>query len=103
MSLEALTNRVGTARHRAIPPSELDVRVSPQSVPPAGTAADDVRARGWQLAHWLVTRGEAYKLDTVDYDGRTWSAASAAGWQPIATGAVAPNLDLVHIVVARGG
>ncbi|WP_345420615.1 hypothetical protein [Actinomycetospora chlora] len=63
---------------------------------PSGTAVADLAARelgtrrlsgeqpeqtGWALATWLVAHGERLGLDSVTYDGRTWTVASGA-WTP---------------------
>jgi hypothetical protein len=79
----------------------VDVQVAPRTG--AQASADETRTRGWQLAQWLVARGEVLKLDAVAYDDHTWSAASAAGWQVVAPEALTHNLDRVHITVQQGG
>jgi hypothetical protein len=43
--------------------------------------ADDVRARGWALAHYLVGQAALLRISEVSFDGRTWTAiASDKGW-----------------------
>lgn len=42
---------------------------------------DDVRARGWALAHYLVANAQHLKVTSVSYDGRRWTAQdSPDGW-----------------------
>jgi hypothetical protein len=76
---------------------------------PVGNAAQ--RARGWAVAHWLVTHADTYDIATVIFDDRIWTARrSAEGWRPYrypaSTGApdnpVLRHLDHVHVDVPRG-
>lgn len=83
----------------------VDVLVAPKADPNADPKVAEAAARtqGWLLAHWLVARGDVFKLDSVVFGDHTWSAASAAGWQAASPAAVALDLDRVHITVQRGG
>lgn len=48
--------------------------------------ADDVRARGWALAHYLVGNAANLGIHQVSFRGRTWtSTASHEGWRKDAT------------------
>jgi hypothetical protein len=38
-------------------------------------------ARGWTVASWLVAHAPTYKIASVGYDGRRWTAASGV-WAP---------------------
>jgi hypothetical protein len=50
-------------------------------------------ARGWAIASWLVAHSTALALDSVTYDGRTWTAASGA-WS---TGGAADGMLALHV------
>jgi len=41
-------------------------------------------ARGWATAGWLVAHAARLGLDSVSYDGRTWTASSG-GWSTVGT------------------
>ncbi|MET0951676.1 MAG: hypothetical protein ABWX57_00210 [Aeromicrobium sp.] len=44
--------------------------------------ADDVRARGWAIAHYLVGNAARLGITSISFDGRTWTASSShEGWQ----------------------
>ncbi len=49
-------------------------------------------ARGWALASWLVAHSTALGLDSVTYDGRTWTASSGS-WS---TGGPADGMLALH-------
>ncbi len=49
----------------------------------AGTAV--TAARGWTVATWLVGHAHAQGITSVQFSGRTWTAASGA-WSPGASG-----------------
>ncbi|MHC1562797.1 hypothetical protein ACR9E3_27855 [Actinomycetospora sp. C-140] len=69
----------------ATPPAD------PSITPVAELAAQEVGTRrlsgeqteqaGWALATWLVAHGERLSLESVTYDGRTWTVASGT-WTP---------------------
>lgn len=94
-----------TTAPAASPASEgraVDIELGSKDAPDAALDAT-AKSRGWLLAHWLVARGDVYKLEGVAFDDHTWSAASAAGWQTVAPDSTTRNLDRVHITVQRGG
>lgn len=46
-----------------------------------GRDADDVRARGWALAHYLVANAARLEIVSIEFAGRRWSAVdSPDGW-----------------------
>lgn len=48
--------------------------------------ANDVKARGWALAHYLVANAANLGVHKVSFDGRAWTAtASHEGWRKDAT------------------
>jgi hypothetical protein len=53
------------------------------------------RARGWALGSWLVAHAARLRVDTVTFDGRTWTARSGK-WTP-----VTPATDVLTLHVAR--
>ena len=58
----------------------------------------------WQTAAWFVANADRLGLETVSYDGKTWTRAK--GWtdDPATTGAVATSRDErrdVGVVAAR--
>jgi hypothetical protein len=44
-------------------------------------SGDQPAETGWALATWLVAHGERLSLESVTYDGRTWTVGSGA-WAP---------------------
>ncbi|MBZ3903595.1 heavy metal transporter [Streptomyces scabiei] len=61
---------------------------SPSASPAAGTVtipltdagdADQVRQRGWELAHWAVANSSRLGVERVTYAGREWVAEGRAG------------------------
>lgn len=67
------------------------------------------RARGWQLANWLVANAERLEVAVVIFDDRIWSTRrSAAGWRPYTnpdggSDPISRHLDHVHVDVIAGG
>lgn len=63
------------------------------------------RRAGWALAHYLVARADALRIQTVIYDDRIWTAPrSASGWREYAEPAgdnreVLQHRDHVHVDV----
>ncbi|WP_306459362.1 hypothetical protein [Aeromicrobium wangtongii] len=48
---------------------------------PLSGRPDDVEARGWAIAHYLVGQASARGISKISFDGRTWTAAhSDRGW-----------------------
>lgn len=48
---------------------------------PLTGAVDDVNARGWSIAHYLVGQASALGISEVSFDRRTWKASSShLGW-----------------------
>ncbi|MGJ9421148.1 hypothetical protein [Aeromicrobium sp. CF3.5] len=46
-------------------------------------AADDVEARGWGIAHYLVGNAQQLGISRISFDGRLWTDEdSPDGWQP---------------------
>jgi hypothetical protein len=68
------------------------------------------KARGWQLAQYLVARADRLSINTVIFDDRVWTAARADdGWRhyrvdvtgkSAATARVLEHRDHVHVDVA---
>jgi hypothetical protein len=68
------------------------------------------KARGWQLAQYLVARADRLSINTVIFDDRIWTAARAdEGWRhyrvdvtgrSAATARVLEHRDHVHVDVA---
>lgn len=53
--------------------------------------ADEVRQRGWKLAHWAVANSSRLGVERVSYAGREWIAEGRAGaWRKAATAAGDP-------------
>ncbi len=45
--------------------------------------ADDVQARGWGMAHYLVGNAQRLGISRITFDGRVWTDEdSPEGWQP---------------------
>lgn len=58
------------------------------------------RTTGWALAQYLVANAARFDIESVSFDGRTWSAArSPAGWRSYATGA-SDDTARVRVTVA---
>lgn len=46
-------------------------------------SADDVQARGWSMAHYLVGNAQQLGISRITFDGRLWTDEdSPEGWQP---------------------
>ncbi len=49
----------------------------------APDAGDDLRRRGWQLAHWAVANASSLHVERVSYAGREWTAGNTdSKWAP---------------------
>ncbi len=63
-------------------------------------SADDVRRRGWELAHWAVANSSRLGVERVTYAGREWVAEGRAGaWRKAA--ATDGSTAEVRIVTGR--
>jgi hypothetical protein len=73
---------------------------------PVGDQAQ--RARGWQVANWLVANATRLEIAVVIFDDRIWSTRrSAEGWRPYSnpdggTDPISRHLDHVHVDVIEG-
>ena len=72
-------------------------------------ADPDNKARGWLLAHWLVTHADYYQIATLIFDDVVWSNANShLGWHPYVhpsgdvTNPTLRHLDHIHVDVVRG-
>jgi hypothetical protein len=73
---------------------------------PVGDQAQ--RARGWQVANWLVANASRLEVAVIIFDDRIWSTRrSAEGWRPYSnpdggTDPISRHLDHVHVDVIEG-
>ncbi len=63
--------------------------------------ADEVRRRGWELAHWAVANSSRLGVQRVSYAGREWVAEGRAGAWRQAEGAAADSTAEVRIVTGQ--
>jgi hypothetical protein len=61
----------------AVPGADV-ARLASQELGTSKLSGQQPTARGWAIASWLVGHAARLGLDTVTYDGRTWSAEQGA-------------------------
>ncbi|MEU6446739.1 heavy metal transporter [Streptomyces sp. NPDC046979] len=58
----------------------------PVAADAAPDSGDDLRRRGWQLAHWAVANASSLHVERVSYAGREWTAGNTdSKWAPSGT------------------
>ncbi|MFG2541435.1 heavy metal transporter [Streptomyces sp. NPDC048594] len=58
----------------------------PVAADAAPGSGDDLRRRGWQLAHWAVANASSLHVERVSYAGREWTAGNTdSKWAPSST------------------